>query len=159
MATGNRRTVLVLVLIGFLCVVLYLGGLLGGARRASWTPSSDGQGIPGAAVLTGDDLRPLQGEACRLGSAPMTFTGTCSYAVDRTGGRFALTGVVRRAKLVVTTGPVAVTATVEGREITTTVKSGRSTTLTIGKAGGRLALTCGTALPPGCAAALTEDGS
>lgn len=157
MATSNRRRVLVLALLGALCVLLYLTGVLGGDRRGAWTPGSGGGSFPGAARLTGDDLRVVQGTGCTLDHAPVTFMGACLYAVDKTAGLFPVTRLVRRAKLVVTSGPVVVTATVEGREITTTVDPGKSLAITMGKAGGQVALTCGAPLT-GCSVVLTGNG-
>ncbi len=110
-----------------------------------------------AGTLTGADLSPVQGAACQVDGSRITVAGTCVFRVASTGGAFALTDVVRRAKLIATTGPVDVAATVQGHDITSHVDAGKSVTLTVGKDGGRLVLACRAPTPPGCVVTLSKD--
>ncbi|MDH6236127.1 hypothetical protein [Cryobacterium sp. CG_9.6] len=145
MAESNRKPLIIAgIVAGVAVLVCVVGvGFGGGNQSADQSLQTRLTGIGPVAVLTTADLILTSGR-CAIAGQQIAVAQQCTFSIAEFGGSFDLGPVTKRGTLTVITAPANVTVgmTLQGVDASQEVEPGKSTDLTVGRAGGSLTLTC-----------------
>lgn len=152
----DRKPLIVLAVLAVVAIIVYLVAVVGAGRSDGGETGLPGWAAPDlspADALTTDDLQGSDG--CSFSGQVITFTGGCAVTVRELTDGWPWQHVTRRARLVVTGGPVDLAVTLVGKELSTSLDPGDDIRLTYTREGGSFVVGCGNL--GGCSVTLAED--